>query len=87
MAAELTHEVAWDGQALLVEAATDHGKVTCKVPRETVHSLRIYSDAIGREIQLERYQIVEKLAPYLLAKLSGADAGAMLELHPWEVHD
>lgn len=34
MAAELTHEVAWDGQALLVEAATDHGKVTCNVPRE-----------------------------------------------------
>jgi len=34
-----------------------------QVPRDTVHVIRLYSDAIGREIYLERHRIVEKLAP------------------------
>src|ERR1700730_3803656 len=85
MAVQLLDEITWDGQALLVVAATENGHVICRVPRETIHALRIYSDIIGREIQLERRNIVEKLAPFLIAKLSQVAAGATPELLPWEV--
>jgi hypothetical protein len=87
MAAQLLDETTWDGQALLVAAATENGPVICRVPRETIHALRIYSDIIGREIRLEQRDIVKKLAPFLVAKLSQVAAGATPELLPWEVDD
>ncbi|WP_334383141.1 MULTISPECIES: hypothetical protein [unclassified Bradyrhizobium] len=80
-------QVTWDGQALLVPATTDSGQVVCKVPRNTIHMLRLYSDAIGREIHLERQRIAEKLAPFLAAKLSQAPNVEAVELFPWEVRD
>jgi hypothetical protein len=70
------------------QAATDAGRVTCRVPRDTVHVIRLYSDAIGREIYLERHRIVQKkLAPFLRAKLSFAEAGQVIELLPCDVED
>jgi hypothetical protein len=87
MATEFSSEIDWDGHALYVEAATDVGPVNCKVPRDTVHVIRLYSDAIGREIYLERHRIIQKLAPFLQAKLSLAEAGQTIELLPWEVED
>jgi hypothetical protein len=87
MATELLDEVVWDGQALLVAASTENGRMVCRVPRETIHALRIYSDVIGREIQLERRNIVEKLAPFLIAKLSQAGVGEVAELLPSDVED
>ncbi|WP_334409559.1 hypothetical protein [Bradyrhizobium sp. AZCC 1721] len=80
-------QVTWDGQALLVPATTDSGQIVCKVPRNTIHMLRLYSDAIGREIHLERQRIAEKLAPFLAAKLSQAPNVEAVELFPWEVRD
>ena len=80
-------KVTWDGQALLVPATTEWGHVVCRVPRNTIHVLRLYSDAIGREIDLERQRIAEKLAPFLAAKLSRATSGEPVELFPWEVRD
>ena len=80
-------EVTWDGQALVVLATTESGQVVCRVPRNTIHMLRLYSDAIGREIHLERQRIAEKLAPFLAAKLSRATNGESVELFPWEVRD
>jgi hypothetical protein len=50
-------------------------------------SFGIYGDAIGREIYLERYRIVQKFAPFLRAKLSFAEAGQMIELLPCDVED
>ncbi len=44
MAAEFSNQIDWDGQALYIEAATDAGRVTCRVPRDTVHVIRLYSD-------------------------------------------
>jgi hypothetical protein len=85
MAAEFSNQIDWDGQALYIEAATDAGRVTCRVPRDTVHVIRLYSDAIGREIYLERHRIVQKLAPFLRAKLSFAEAGQVIELLPCDV--
>jgi len=87
MAAEFSDQIDWDGQALYIEAATDFGRVTCKVPRDTVHVIRLYSDAIGREIYLERHRIVQKLAPFLRAKLAFAEAGQVIELLPCDVED
>jgi hypothetical protein len=80
MAAQLLDELMGNGQALLAPATTEKGRVICRVPRETTHKLRPYSDAIGREIQLERHNIVERLAPFLMTKLSRAAAGETLEL-------
>ena len=80
-------EVTWDGQALVVLATTESGQVVCRVPRNTIHMLRLYSDAIGREIHLERQRIADKLAPFLAAKLSRATNGESVELFPWEVRD
>jgi hypothetical protein len=87
MAAEFSNQIDWDGQALYIEAATDAGRVTCRVPRDTVHVIRLYSDAIGREIYQERHRIVQKLAPFLRAKLSFAEAGQVIELLPCDVED
>jgi hypothetical protein len=87
MATEFSREIDWDGHALYVEAATDIGPVSCKVPRDTVHVLRLYNDAIGREIYLERHRIIQKLARFLQAKLELAEAGQTIELLPWEVVD
>jgi hypothetical protein len=87
MTAKFSSQIDWDGQALYVEAATGIGRVTCKVPRDTVHVIRLYRDAIGREIYLERHRIVQKLTPFLQAKLSFAEAGQVLELLPCDVED
>jgi hypothetical protein len=86
MSIEFSSEVEWDGRALFVVAATDGGRVTCRVPQATVHALRIYSDAIGREIYKERHQIISKLAPFLSAKLLLVE-GQAIELLPSDVDD
>ena len=80
-------EVSWDGHTLLVPGTTKSGQVLGRVPRSTIHVLRLYSDAIGREIHLERQRIAEKLAPFLAAKLSQATNRETIELFPWEVRD
>ena len=87
MAGQLLDDIVWDGQALLVGAVTQHGQVICKMPRETIHALRIYSDIIGREIQLERQNIVQRLAPFLIAKLSKVTPSEPLQLQPSDVVD
>jgi hypothetical protein len=71
MAARLLDEITWDGQALLVAAATDNSQVTCRVPGRTIPAQRLYSDIIGREI----------------VTLSRTAAGETPELLPSEVRD
>jgi hypothetical protein len=87
MATQFSNHIDWNGSFLCVEAATDAGRVICKIPRDTVYALRLYSDAIGREIHLERHRILEKLAPFLLARLARAEAGQTIELLPADVVD
>jgi hypothetical protein len=83
----LFDQVTWDGRALLVPATTASGEIVCKVPRNTIHKLRLYSDVIGREIHLERQRIAKKLAPFLVAKLSQVTDVEAVELLPSEVGD
>jgi len=77
--------IEWDGSALFFDAKLGGGYVHCRVPRDTIHAIRLYSDAIEREIVIDRFRIVEKLTPFLRAKLSGARVGDTLELFPDEI--
>jgi len=47
MPVRLLDDIVWDGEALLVTGATENGRVTCRVPRDTIHKLDPYSDASG----------------------------------------
>ena len=47
MPIRLLGDIVWDGDALLVTGATENGRVTCRVPRDTIHKLDPYSDASG----------------------------------------
>jgi hypothetical protein len=49
--------------------------------------MSLYSDAVGREIYLERHRIVQNLARFLRGKLSHAEAGQVIELLPCDVED
>jgi hypothetical protein len=78
----LFDQVTWDGQALPVPATTESGHIVCKVPRNTIHMLRLYSDVIGRAIHLERQRIAEKLAPFLAARSCHSTDVEAVELLP-----
>jgi len=82
---EFVGEVEWDGKAIVVGVATPFGHVSCRIPRETIHALPIYSDALEREIRLERHLILERLAPALRAKISISGTGEPVDLWPWEI--
>jgi hypothetical protein len=85
MTVEFVGDVEWDGKALLIRAVTGLGQVLCRIPRNTIHALPIYSDAIEREIRSERREILERLAPALRAKLSAMESAGTVELFPWDV--
>jgi|HubBroStandDraft_6_1064221.scaffolds.fasta_scaffold794981_1 hypothetical protein len=85
MAAQLLDEITWDGQALLVAAATDNSQVTCRVPGRTIPALRFYSDIIGRAIELARQKEDRREARPLT--LSRTTAGETPDLLPSEVRD
>jgi hypothetical protein len=75
-------EIEWDGTNLTVWAATPRGRVLCEVRRDTIHTLSIYNDAIEREIERDRHDILERLRPAIVAKiarnaLEGAPAGTV----------
>ncbi|RQH14796.1 hypothetical protein [Bradyrhizobium sp. RP6] len=82
---EFVGEIEWDGKAIVVGAATPFGHVSCRIPRETIHALPVYSDALEREIRLERHLILERLAPALRTKISTSGAGEPVDLWPWEI--
>lgn len=45
MPVRLLDDIVWNGEVLLVTGATENGRVTCRVPRDTIHRLDPYSDA------------------------------------------
>jgi hypothetical protein len=85
MPVRLLDDIVWDGEAFLVTGATENGRVTCRVLRDTIHKTGSLLRCISREIKLKRQEIVEGLAPFLIAQLSKATAGETLEPFPWEV--
>lgn len=80
-------QIEWNGRWLSFEAETSRGCITCRIPRDTIHVIRLYGDAIDREIYLDRHRIVEKLAPFLRTKLSVGTSAEIIELLPCDVED
>jgi hypothetical protein len=68
----LENEIDWDGTSLSVWAVTHRGRILCKIPRDTIHALSIYNDAIEREIKRDRNDIVEHLRRALVTKIAQA---------------
>ena len=67
---QFENEIAWDGRALSIWAATHQGRVLCLLPRDTIHTLSIYNDAIEREIKRDRHEIFERFRTALVAKIA-----------------
>jgi hypothetical protein len=63
-------EIDWDGKSISVWAVTQFGRVLCKIPRDTIHTLSTYNDAIEREINRARNDIFVLLRPALVAKIA-----------------
>lgn len=77
-------DVEWDGAGLLVHASVGVGQVPRRTPRDTIHAIPFYSDAIEREIRSERLSLLQKLTPALRAKLTVAE---QVELLPSDIFD
>jgi hypothetical protein len=74
-----TDDVTWGGQADAAGGGVDRKWAYGLQGRAwTIHAQRVYSDVNGCEI-LERRSIVEKLAPFPIAKLLQVAVGEMPE--------
>jgi hypothetical protein len=58
---KLENDVQWDGECLLVWAVGPNSRIRCEIPRETIHHIRLYSDAITREIARDKEEIIDRL--------------------------
>ena len=66
---EFEPKIGWDGTSLSRWAVIGGNRVHIKLPREMIHSIPIYNDAIGSEIERYKADIFERLKPKLLAYL------------------
>lgn len=80
----LEKEIGWDGELLSVWAIRADLRVLCEIPRDTIHAIRYYSDALSREIARDRTDIISRLRPSLLKKLQAADEH-VVRLQPSDV--
>ena len=76
--------VQWDGKCIAVWASTERGRIKCIIPRSTIHAMPLFSDAITREIDRDREEIVDRFRPALVAKIAAAESDTV-ELHPHDV--
>jgi len=65
--------VQWDGKCIIVWAYTERGRVECRIPRDTIHAIPRFSDAISREIVQDRNEIVERLRSLLIVKIAACE--------------
>ena len=61
--------IVWDGTSLSTIVAIDNRRVTCVIPRETIHTLPVYGDALGWEIDRHKLDIFERVKAVLESKL------------------
>ena len=90
MSVEFEQEIAWDGSRLSVWARRGMDRVLCLVPRDAIHCIHIYNDAIGREIERDRLDIFERLRPVLISKIRRGETISVgpfqtIELRPQDV--
>ena len=86
MAAEVQFEseIHWDGNSLSVWAVNDGARLLCIIPRATIHEVPPFGDAISREIARDRSEILDRLRPALVVKISRGALGP-LELLPTDL--
>jgi hypothetical protein len=77
-------EIHWDGNSLSVWAVNDGARLLCTIPRATIHEVPPFGDAISREIARDRSEILDRLRPALVLKISRGALGP-LELLPTDL--
>jgi len=70
MSFSIEKEIEWDGRELSITIQTDTGSVLCTIPRDTIHGIPIYSDAVGWEIERNKADIFERLKSALSNKIN-----------------
>jgi hypothetical protein len=70
MSVEFEPEIEWDGTSLSRWAVIRGNRIHIRLLREMIHSIPIYNDAIGWEIERYKADIFERLKPKLLADLN-----------------
>jgi hypothetical protein len=61
--------ILWDGTSLSAIIADGNRRITCMIPRDTVHALPFYNDAVGWEIDRYKQDIFERVKGVLENKL------------------
>ena len=74
--------IVWDGTSLSTIIAIDNRRVTCVIPRDTVHALSTYRDALGWEIDRYKFEIFERLKVAVERKLQNGPSLTQLQLVP-----
>jgi hypothetical protein len=77
-------EIQWDGNNLSVWAVSNGARILCKIPRATIHEVRLFGDALAREIARDRLEIFDRLRPALTAKIV-REASSPIELQPTDL--
>jgi hypothetical protein len=63
-------EIQWNGRELSITIQTNSGSVLCTIPRDTIHAIPIYNDAVGWEIERNKADIFERLKSALSNKIN-----------------
>lgn len=81
---DFENDVQWDGKCITVWAATARGRIKCVIPRATIHAVPLFADAITREIERDRKEIVDRLRSQLVTKIAAAESDTV-ELNSYDV--
>jgi hypothetical protein len=70
MSFSVEKEIEWNGRELSITVRTDTGSVLCTIPRDTIHAIPIYNDAVGWEIERNKADIFERFKSALSNKIN-----------------
>jgi hypothetical protein len=81
---QIEEDIHWDGQKLSVWIVALGNRICCDIPRDTIHRIRLYSDAITREIERDKNDIVDRLLDFISAKATATNQ-LSFELRPTDL--
>ena len=81
---DFENDVQWDGKCITIWAGTERGRIKCVIPRTTIHAMPLFADAITREIDRDRKEIVDRLRSKLVTKIAAAETDTV-ELHSYDL--
>jgi hypothetical protein len=83
---QIDSNIEWDGERLSALVSSAHGQFLCIVPREAIHAISIYNDAVGWEIDRYRNDIFDRLKAAIYRKSSsGQRINGQLQLNASDV--